>query len=125
MVPTKTVLITVVNTDPECYWLTNFLETLLVQAVGGCWVSALYQNHLVQGQASTQTSNAECTVGQMLLEVDTLCMNLSFWVLLAPLPGLVPNDSVHKQSISEDFHPEILGGLLFVFVVCIVFIYSA
>ena len=32
VVPTKTVLITVVNTDPECYWLTNFLETLLVQA---------------------------------------------------------------------------------------------
>jgi len=31
VVPTKTVLITVVNTDPECYWLTNFLETLLVQ----------------------------------------------------------------------------------------------
>ena len=36
VVPTKTVLITVVNTDPECYWLTNFLETLLVQAVDGC-----------------------------------------------------------------------------------------
>ena len=32
VVPTKTVLITVVNTDPACYWLTNFLETLLVQA---------------------------------------------------------------------------------------------
>jgi len=31
VVPTKTVLITVVNTDPACYWLTNFLETLLVQ----------------------------------------------------------------------------------------------
>ncbi|CAK9044134.1 Nicotinamide phosphoribosyltransferase (NAmPRTase) (Nampt) (Pre-B-cell colony-enhancing factor 1 homolog) (PBEF) (Visfatin) [Durusdinium trenchii] len=31
VVPVKTVLITVVNTDPECYWLTNFLETLLVQ----------------------------------------------------------------------------------------------
>ena len=32
VVPTKTVLITVVNTDPACFWLTNFLETLLVQA---------------------------------------------------------------------------------------------
>jgi nicotinamide phosphoribosyltransferase len=30
-VPTKTVLMTVVNTDPKCYWLTNYLETLLVQ----------------------------------------------------------------------------------------------
>ncbi|CAE8601827.1 unnamed protein product [Polarella glacialis] len=31
VVPNKAALITVVNTDPECFWLTNFLETLLVQ----------------------------------------------------------------------------------------------
>ena len=31
VVPTKTVLFTLVNTDPKCFWLTNFLETLLVQ----------------------------------------------------------------------------------------------
>ena len=31
MVPYKNVLMTVENTDPECYWLTNYLETLLVQ----------------------------------------------------------------------------------------------
>jgi len=31
VVPTKTALFTMVNTDPECFWLTNFLETLLVQ----------------------------------------------------------------------------------------------
>jgi len=30
-VPTRTVLMTVENTDPKCYWLTNYLETLLVQ----------------------------------------------------------------------------------------------
>ena len=29
--PTKCCLLTVVNTDPKCYWLTNYLETLLVQ----------------------------------------------------------------------------------------------
>ena len=27
----KNVLMTVENTDPECFWLTNYLETLLVQ----------------------------------------------------------------------------------------------
>lgn len=27
----KNVLMTIENTDPECYWLTNYLETLLVQ----------------------------------------------------------------------------------------------
>ncbi len=33
IVPTHNVLITIENTDPKCFWLTNFLETLLVQ----CW----------------------------------------------------------------------------------------
>lgn len=32
-IPQSNVLMTIVNTDPECYWLTNYLETLLVQ----CW----------------------------------------------------------------------------------------
>lgn len=31
LVPTKNVLFTVENTDPKCYWLTNYVETLLVQ----------------------------------------------------------------------------------------------
>jgi nicotinamide phosphoribosyltransferase len=31
VVPTHNVLMTVENTDPNCFWLTNFLETLLVQ----------------------------------------------------------------------------------------------
>jgi len=30
-VPSSNALITVENTDPECFWLTNWLETLLVQ----------------------------------------------------------------------------------------------
>lgn len=31
VVPYKNVLLTIENTDPECYWLPNYLETLLVQ----------------------------------------------------------------------------------------------
>jgi len=31
VVPYKNCLLTVENTDPECFWLTNYLETLLVQ----------------------------------------------------------------------------------------------
>ena len=31
VVPTRNVLFTMVNTDPKCYWLTNYLETLLVE----------------------------------------------------------------------------------------------
>jgi len=31
VVPTGNVLMTIENTDPECFWLTNFIETLLMQ----------------------------------------------------------------------------------------------
>lgn len=31
VIPTRNVLITIENTDPEFHWLTNFLETILVQ----------------------------------------------------------------------------------------------
>ena len=33
VVPVKNVLFTCENTDPECYWLCTWFETLLVQ----CW----------------------------------------------------------------------------------------
>ena len=33
IVPTRNVLMTIENTDPACFWLPNYLETLLVQ----CW----------------------------------------------------------------------------------------
>lgn len=31
IVPTHNVMMTIENTDPKCYWLTNYLESLLVQ----------------------------------------------------------------------------------------------
>ncbi|MCH2173180.1 nicotinate phosphoribosyltransferase [Myxococcota bacterium] len=40
-VPTGNVLLTIENTDPACYWLPNFLETLLVQVWYGCTVATL------------------------------------------------------------------------------------
>lgn len=39
VVPGLNVLMTIENTDPECYWLTNYLETLLVQTWYGCTVA--------------------------------------------------------------------------------------
>ena len=38
-VPVSNVLMTIENTDPACYWLTNYLETLLVQLWYGCTVA--------------------------------------------------------------------------------------
>lgn len=40
-VPTRNVLFTVENTDPACFWLTSYLETLLVQVWYGCTVATL------------------------------------------------------------------------------------
>ena len=33
VVPTRNVLVTVENTDPECFWLTSYIETALLRAV--------------------------------------------------------------------------------------------
>lgn len=41
VVPTKNVLMTIENTDPECFWLPNFLETLLMQVWYPCTVATL------------------------------------------------------------------------------------
>jgi nicotinamide phosphoribosyltransferase len=39
VVPASNVFMTIENTDPECYWLTNYLETLLVQVWYGTTVA--------------------------------------------------------------------------------------
>ena len=39
VVPVHNVLMTIENTDPKCYWLTNYLETLLVQIWYGCTIA--------------------------------------------------------------------------------------
>lgn len=33
VIPTSNVLLTIVNTDPKCWWLTSFLETALLRAI--------------------------------------------------------------------------------------------
>lgn len=40
-VPVRNVLMTVENTDPRCFWLTNYIETLLVQIWYPCTVATL------------------------------------------------------------------------------------
>ena len=40
-VPTGNIIMTIENTDPECYWLPNFLETLLMQVWYPCTVATL------------------------------------------------------------------------------------
>jgi len=48
-VPTSTVLFTMRNTDPECFWLSNYLETLLVQVWYPMTVAtnSMYQRRMI------------------------------------------------------------------------------
>lgn len=44
VIPINNVLMTVENTDEKCFWLTNFLETLLCQVWYPCTVATLSRN---------------------------------------------------------------------------------
>jgi len=61
-VPTRNVLMTIENTDPECFWLTNFLETLLMQVWYPSTVATLshqVKKVVTQYYAETATEGAE------------------------------------------------------------------
>ena len=61
IVPTGNVLMTIKNTDYKCYWLTNHLETLLVQLWHACTVatSSTAQLALLTKAANISHSNKE------------------------------------------------------------------
>ncbi|EDQ90156.1 uncharacterized protein MONBRDRAFT_24677 [Monosiga brevicollis MX1] len=61
VLPVKNVLFTVENTDPKCYWLTNFLETLLVQAWYPMTVATNSREHkkILQAYLNATADNAD------------------------------------------------------------------
>eukprot|EP00937_MAST-01D_sp_MAST-1D-sp2_P001253 g1253.t1 len=62
VVPVKNVLFTMENTDPACYWLTNYLETLLVQVwypMTVCTNSWVQKAIIQRWLAATGTANGE------------------------------------------------------------------
>ncbi len=68
-VPTHNVLMTIENTDPECYWLTNFLETLLMQVWYPCTVATLsnqIKKVITHYFEETATPGAEGGIGFVL-----------------------------------------------------------
>src|SRR3569833_2448146 len=68
-VPTGNVLMTIENTDPECYWLTNFLETLLMQVWYPCTVATLsnqVKKVVKQYYAETATPGSEAGINFVL-----------------------------------------------------------
>jgi len=68
-VPVHNVLMTIENTDPECFWLTNFLETLLMQVWYPCTVATLsnqVKKVVTQFYAETATEGAEAGIDFVL-----------------------------------------------------------
>jgi len=68
-VPTGNALLTIENTDPECYWLTNFLETLLMQVWYPCTVATLsnqVRKVVAQYYAETATEGSEAGIDFVL-----------------------------------------------------------
>lgn len=63
-VPSNNVLMTIENTDPECFWLTNFLETLLMQIWYPSTVATLSREiKKVVSKAYQATASAESFAG--------------------------------------------------------------
>jgi len=68
-VPVSNVLMTIENTDPECFWLTNFLETLLMQIWYPCTVATLSREirKVITGYyEQTATAGAEAGIDFIL-----------------------------------------------------------
>lgn len=64
VVPVRNVLMTIENTDPRCYWLTNFLETLLMQVWYPCTVATVSREiKKVVKQYYEQTASAAAFAG--------------------------------------------------------------
>ncbi|RFM28571.1 nicotinate phosphoribosyltransferase [Deminuibacter soli] len=64
VVPVSNVLLTIENTDPNCYWLTNFLETVLMQVWYPATVATLsYQIRKIVTLYYEETASAGATAG--------------------------------------------------------------
>ncbi|MFB6455853.1 nicotinate phosphoribosyltransferase [Chitinophaga sp. Hz27] len=64
VVPVRNVLMTIENTDPECFWLTNFLETLLMQVWYPCTVASVSREiKKVVKEYYDKTATAEAFAG--------------------------------------------------------------
>jgi len=61
-VPISNVMMTVENTDPECYWLTNFLETILTHVWSASTVATL-SRHVKKMMARYIEKTAETDAG--------------------------------------------------------------
>lgn len=68
-VPVSNAMLTIENTDPECFWLTNFLETLIMQVWYPCTVATVsreVKKVVTKYFAETATEGAEAGIDFVL-----------------------------------------------------------
>eukprot|EP00438_Fugacium_kawagutii_P033478 Skav230631 [mRNA] locus=scaffold1673:212633:230604:+ [translate_table: standard] len=130
VVPTRTALFTMVNTDPKCYWLTNFLETLLVQVGrdGSLVNEAAFPPQVSEGMPFpllpvTFITLPGCWLSSsekmdepgyqnhalQLTATTTTTNNTTNTATAASAPGVVPHDGLHQQPLPEAVYSPSFG----------------
>ena len=100
------VLFTVENTDPNCYWLTNYLEVRAANKLSG----TLNCGHGLVGMHSVPLSTVSFFCPSLLFVLSFIPLFPLCPPLLHPHPtdtdgsGVVPHDSLHQFKSTKGNH---------------------
>ena len=113
VVPTHNVLMTIENTDPECYWLTNYLETLLVQAWYPSTVATISRHMKKVILSALERSGDPNLIGFKLHDFG--CRGVSTMESAAiggaaHLVNFMGTDTVPALQLLRDFYGEKMAG---------------
>lgn len=113
IVPQRCALVTIENTDPRCFWLTNYLETLLVQIWYGTTVAT--NSRAMKGilLEALERSGTPETIGHKLHDfgfrgvssVETAGMGAA-----AHLLHFCGSDTLHGLIFARDYYSEPVAG---------------
>lgn len=113
VVPVSNVLMTVENTDPRCYWLTNYLETMLSQVWYGSTVATISREmkKLIYGYL-VKTGDPELISFKLhdfgfrgVSSIESAGIGG-----LAHLINFMGTDTVHALTIANNFYGEEMAG---------------
>lgn len=114
IVGVKNVLMTVVNTDPECFWLTNYLETLLSQVWYPSTVATLSRQQKKYIKAAMEKSSDSLDGLQFKLHDFGMRGSTSFESSAiggaAHLVNFMGTDTMSALSLLRDFYQIPMAG---------------
>ena len=117
VVPVKNVLMTIENTDPKCFWLTNFLETLLMQVWYPCTVATIsreVKRVVTDYFAKTATPGAEAGIDFVLNDFGYRGVSSMESAALggsAHLVNFMGSDNLAGSMLAQQYYntPEVYG----------------